>query len=66
MVSNLGPKISLLYLPSQVAAAAIQMAMQSFVGFGKHVEKLEINVMKAFLEENSRILGYTKESQDGI
>ena len=66
MVKNLGPKISLVYLPSQVASAATQMAMQSFVGFGKHVEKLEINVTKALMEENLRILGYTKESEDGI
>lgn len=64
MVSNLGPKVSLLYLPSQVASAAIQMAMQSFIS--QNVEKPDDNVMEAFLEESARILGYTKESQSGV
>ena len=66
MVKNFGPKISLVYLPSQVAAAATQMAMQSLIGFGKHGDKLEVDVAKALMEESLRILGFSKESEAGI
>ena len=66
MVSNFGPKISLLYLPSQIATAAIHMAIKSLFGPSGNTDTLAEFELASFIGENAKIIGYYNDSSESI
>lgn len=66
MVSNFGPKASILYLPSQIASAAVQMAMKKFFTRPDHGTALSEEELATFIGENSKIVGYSSESTESV
>lgn len=67
MVSNFGPKISLLYLPSQIATAAIHMAIKSLLGpSAGSTDTLAEFELASFIGENAKIIGYYNDSSESI